>query len=179
MHTHTSQQSTARAPWSCALPNLWEPSTAGVSARRCSCGACHAARAGNRTPRAGSGISLWGLDAECPGDKMGSILGWNGLHGCPANFAGVFAPYEKMTQQGIRQEQRENPEKKDKESRQVRASWKAAVRQRKGRTLCLLSPGAIGARAASTDGRGNDAGPCFQACPSFQVSKADPTTKDG
>lgn len=61
----------------------------------------------------------------------------------------------------------------------MRASWKAAVRQRKGCTLCLLSPGAIEAKAASTDGKGNGTGPCFQACSFFQVSKADPTTTNG
>lgn len=49
------------------------------------------------------------------------------------------------------------------------------MRQGKGCTL-FLYPGAIGARAASADGGDNSTAPCFQTCPSFQVSKADPTT---
>lgn len=45
-------------------------------------------RAGSRTLRSGGGTSLRGLDAERPGDVMGNILGWSGLHGCPAALQG-------------------------------------------------------------------------------------------
>jgi len=68
---------------------------------------------------------------------------------------------------------------RDKESRQVRVSWKAAARQRKGWTLRLLSPGAAGAGAGGTDGRGNGTAPSCQECPSLQVNTANPSAING
>lgn len=124
MNMLPSHQSTAHAPWSCALPNLWEPRDAGVSVRRCSCGARHIARAASQILRAGGGISL---DADSSGDVIKTILGWDQLHGCPATFAGVFVPWEQKAQQETRSI--EETLQKDTESRQVSASWKASVRQ--------------------------------------------------
>ena len=59
-------------------------------------------------PRALEVVSLCGC-RRCWRCDKDPILGWDELHGCPASFAGLFAPYEKMTWHGTRQEQQGNP----------------------------------------------------------------------